>query len=459
MAETGVMTEQQVTEGAAAGQRQAVLHRTGGVTRRQVTAAAVVVGGLAAIACGGTAQRGPEAPAKSQQPVTLRLNYRTEQWIVDRARAFTEAHPWITIDLVANSGYEKLLVLAAAGDLGDMYWASTGQGSFFELAGTGHAMQLDPVIKADKYDLRQFYPHAVEQAKLDGKIYGMPEGIHPGGCALYFNVSLFEQAGIKAPSLDWTVDDFVAAARRLTAPGQWGVVLADPIYARLAAWLRTWGAEFLDPPTFGKKAVLDSPRAMQAWQWHYDLIHKHRVAPIKGVEKATFTDGNVAMLYGEFHLNAAPSHSMRRAIGDRFKLDATLVPKGPSGKRGTHAHVNMWSTNARTRHPDEAWLLQKWYANKASAMARGEDTNSPGSRIDAWNDPHFTSRPMYLVFKKVVEEGPGPMAMPWNFQMVEIDTLTQRVMEPLWTGQQSPQQLIAAVKGEYQQLLDRPRPR
>jgi ABC-type glycerol-3-phosphate transport system substrate-binding protein len=343
--------------------------------------------------------------------------------------------------------------------LGDVYWASTGQGSYFELAGTGHAMQLDQVIKNDKFDLRQFYPHAMDQAKLDGKIYGLPEGIHPGGVALYFNVTLFEQAGIKPPSLDWTVDDFVAAARRLTGPGQWGAVLAQPIYARLASWLRTWGADFLDPPTFGKKVMIDTPRAIQAWQWLYDLHHRHRVAPIKGVDRASFTDGNVGMLYGEFHLNAAPTNSMRRSIGDKFKLDATLVPKGPGGKRGSHAHVNMWSVYTRTKNPDDAWRLMKWYANKDSAMARGEDTNSPGSRLDAWNDPYFTSRPMYTIFKKVVEEGPGPMAMPWNLQMVEIDQLSQRVLDPLWTGTQAPQQLIAAVKGEYQQLLDRPRPR
>jgi hypothetical protein len=65
---------------------------------------------------------------------------------------------------------------------------------------------------------------------------------------------------------------------------------------------------------------------------------------------------------------------------------------------------------------------------------------------------------MYQVFKKVVEDGPGPMAMPWNFQMVTIDTMTQKLFEPFWTGQHGAQQLIAAVKGEYQQLLDRPRP-
>jgi ABC-type glycerol-3-phosphate transport system substrate-binding protein len=422
------------------------------MTRRAALRGLAAAGALAA-ACGPGESRSPAAPKPDRQPLTLRLNYRTEEWIATRARQFSEAHPWITVDLVANSGYEKLLVLAAAGDLGDVYWASTGQGSYFELAGQGHAMPLDAVIKRDKYDLKQFYSHALEQARLDGKQFGMPEGIHPGGVMIYLNLSLFGEAGITPPTPDSTFDDLTEMARKLAGPNRWGIEY-NRVYSFLTPTLRSFGAEWLDPPTFGKKAVFDTPRAMQAWQWYFDLTHKHRAAPIKNVDRVSFTDGNLGMFYGQISNNTA---TYPRQIGDRFKLDATLIPKGPSGRRGSHAHVNMWSTHAKTKHPDEAWLLQKWYANKESAMARGEDTNSPGSRPDAWNDPYFTSRPMFNVFKRIIEEGPGPMAMPWNFKMLAMEQLTDRALDPMWLGQQAPQQLIAAVKGEYQQLLDRPR--
>ncbi|MBI3971588.1 MAG: extracellular solute-binding protein [Chloroflexi bacterium] len=421
--------------------------------RRYVRGTAAAAAGLLA-ACGPFRTGGEPAPRKD--PVTLRVNYRTEQWIVDRAKAFTATNPHITLDLIANSGYEKLLILAAAGDLGDVYWASTGQGSYFELASQGFALDLEPLAKRDKFDLKQFYPHALNQGRLDGKLYGLPEGIHPGGVGLYYNVTLFEQAGLKPPTLDTSFDELTAAARQLTArPDQWGIVYGT-VYWQLTPTLRSFGAEWMDPPSFGKKAVMDSPKAMQAWQWYWNLTHKHRAAPIKGVDKApSFTDGNVALWYAQISNSSA---TLPRQIGGRFKVDATLIPKGPGGKRGSHAHVNEWSISARTTHVEEAWLVQKWYANKDSAMARGEDTNSPGSRPDAWNDPHFTSRPMHNVFKKVVDEGPGPMAIPDNFKMLEMEQLTNKVMEPLWTGQQAPQQLIAAIKGEYQQLLDRPRP-
>jgi ABC-type glycerol-3-phosphate transport system substrate-binding protein len=112
-------------------------------TRRWVIGqAALALGGGGAVAalasaCSSAAQQAPASGTPVRQPVTLRLDYRTEQWIADRAKAFTEANPTITVDLVADTGYEKLLVLAAAGDLGDVWWASTGQGSYFELVQRG----------------------------------------------------------------------------------------------------------------------------------------------------------------------------------------------------------------------------------------------------------------------------------------------------------------------------------
>src|SRR5262245_23863141 len=95
------------------------------VSRRRFVYGATAFGASLAAGCGAAGER-DAAPAgqSAKQPVTLRVNYRTEQWIVDRAKDFSAAHPWITLDLVADSGYEKLLVLAVAGDLGDVYWAS-----------------------------------------------------------------------------------------------------------------------------------------------------------------------------------------------------------------------------------------------------------------------------------------------------------------------------------------------
>src|SRR5262245_5501127 len=94
-----------------AGARVAEEASMSSVSRRGLVSGAAALSAPLAVGCGAAGGRAA-APAgqPAKPPVALRLNYRTEPWIVDRATAFSGAHPWITLDLVANSGYEKLLV-------------------------------------------------------------------------------------------------------------------------------------------------------------------------------------------------------------------------------------------------------------------------------------------------------------------------------------------------------------
>jgi hypothetical protein len=96
-------------------------------TRRTLVrtgAGALALAGVAGLgACGpagGGAGDGAAGAggAQSKGPITLRVNYRTEKYFPVRAQQFTEANPNVKIDMVADSGYEKLVALLAAGDPG-----------------------------------------------------------------------------------------------------------------------------------------------------------------------------------------------------------------------------------------------------------------------------------------------------------------------------------------------------
>jgi multiple sugar transport system substrate-binding protein len=437
-----------------------------GPTRRRFAAGAaglVGLGGLlGAAGCGAPAGDGaPSAAGQARTPVTLRLNHRTERYFAVRTKQFSEAYPWITVDLVTDSGYEKLMALLAAGDLGDVIWTSTGVGTYFELASQGVFANLEGTASADKYDLKQHFPRAVETARsVDGKLFALPVLIHPSHLGLYYNVNLFESAQVRAPSADWTLEDVVEAARRLTGgagpggrPATWGI-LTETGYPPLVVFLRTFGGEFMDPPTLGKKTALDRAPAKQALQWLYDLRHRHRVHPVKGADQVSYTDGNVAMM--TTHMSGIAT-AMR--VADRFRTDAILLPKGPTGKRGSQGHVDMMSVNAKSRHQDAAWLLLKWFVGREAAPYVFEEHGIPGSRPDGWSDIQATAPPMYRIFKEFMEkEGPGPLAVPWNYRMLEAGQFTDKAFDPLWTGEGAPDRVVAAAVGPHQAFLDQPRP-
>jgi ABC-type glycerol-3-phosphate transport system substrate-binding protein len=442
-----------------------VLEGQGCVTRRTVLGGGVAaLGGVGLAACSPGQGRSGPADVKSRQPVTLKLNYRTEQYIPVRAQQFTEQYPWIKVELLTDTGYEKLVAQIAAGDPGDVIWMSTGIGTYFEMAALGNLMNIEPLVAADKYDLKQHIPVAIDTARIvDNKLFGLPSLIHPSHIGLFYNVNLFETAGVKPPTLSTTYDELVDIARRMTGgtnpdgrPARWGIQTETSPAAPLLCFIRSFGGELMEPGFLGKKVAFDRAPAKQALQYLYDLRHKHRVHPIQGADTVRFVDGNLAMqttlMSGGFRFE--------RDIAGKFRMDAVLIPKGPGGKRGSQGHVDMWGMFARTRHKDEAWLLHKWFANKETSQALFQEVGLPGARVDGWNDPQVVNRPMFKVFKDFLEkEGTGLIALPWNLRMLEFsNTLIPKAFEPMWTGAMSPDQAIAAAVGPVQQFLDQPRP-
>ncbi|MGH2352057.1 MAG: ABC transporter substrate-binding protein [Chloroflexota bacterium] len=424
-------------------------------SRRGVLGSTAAVVGAGALAACGPTDSGGTAP-QARQPVTLKVNHRTEKYFAVRAEQFTEAHPWITVELVPNAGYEKLVALIAAGDLGDMVWASTGVGTYFELAHQGHFLQLDPLVARDKYNLKQFFPRAIDVAKtVEKKLYGLPNLIHPSHIGLFYNVNLFESAGVKPPTSNWTMDDLLDAAQRIKSadPNNWGM-MTETAYAPLLCYLRSFGGEFLDPPTLGKQMAIDRGPAKQAFQFLFDLRHRHRVHPIEGVDKVSFTDGKLAMrTSGMWGMNDA------KKLDGRFEMGAALIPKGPGGKRGSQGHVDMLAVGAKTAHQDEAWLLHQWFVSKETSPLLLQESGIPGARPDAWQAAVSDMPPMFKVFKDFMDNpGPGPLAVPWNYRMLEIGQVTKEVLQPMWQGKMSVDQTIGAAMGPYQQLLDKPRP-
>ncbi|HEU5314880.1 MAG TPA: sugar ABC transporter substrate-binding protein [Chloroflexota bacterium] len=427
------------------------------ITRRRFASTAAPALGLALAAC-APGSAGSSDATKSKQPVTLKLNYRTEMYVPKRAEQFTQQYPNVKVDVLTDTGYEKLVAQIAAGDPGDVIWMSTGVGTYFEMAALGNNMNIDPLVAADKFDLKQYLPVAIDTAKIvDNKLFGLPSLMHPSHLGLFYNVNLFETAGVKPPTLNTTFEELAETARKMQSPSVWGIQTENTSMPHFIPWIRSFGGELMEPGFLGKKVAFDKAPAKQALQYLYDLRHKHRAHPITGVDKAAFVDGNVAMqttlMSGGF--------GYEKTIAGKFKMDAVLIPRGPGGKRGSQGHIDMWGMFSRTKYKDEAWQLLKWMTNRDTGLALFGEVGLPGARVDNWNDPQVAAKPMFKVFKDFVEkEGVGLLALPYNLRMLDwSNTHVPKAFEALWTGTPvSVDQAVAAAIGPVQTFLDQPRP-
>lgn len=172
--------------------------------------AAVTLAGLSA--CSSDDQAG----ADGDVTMTFWQNSTTgpgKAYWAETVAAFEEENPGVTIKMQSIQNEEmdgKLQTALNSGDAPDIFMARGG-GKLADVVAAGQAMDITDSIDDAT---RAAVPEGVLSAfEVDGKIYGMPTAVLPGG--VFYSQDLFTQAGITAPPA--TFDELNAAVDKLKA--------------------------------------------------------------------------------------------------------------------------------------------------------------------------------------------------------------------------------------------------
>ncbi len=326
---------------------------------------AIAVVAALALSAGTAACGGDEQP--SDGSTTITLGYYAEaggpadgtmRKLVD---AFTKANPGINvkIETAAYDEFYTRLRAQLAGNKGPDVWLSdgalvqeyAGRNSLRDL--TEHLGSLNP----DDY-------HGVDLIRggdRKGRLFGFPQGAQAN--ALFYNKALFAEAGVAPPTADWTYDDLLAAAKKLTRdtngdgkPDKYGMRVFSPSFAE--SWwpmVKAFGGEVLDGQ--GRVAI-DSPQTRAAVDWMLKAMYADKVAPdpvateALGKSQALFPSGVVAMQFGIYA-------RIQTAAQGRIDMGVAPLPKGPGGQRGQLANINAWVIN-RAASDAKAAAAWKW---------------------------------------------------------------------------------------------------
>src|SRR5690606_4218892 len=125
--------------------------------------------------------------------------------------AFEEANPGVTIEVqsIQNEDMDgKLQTALNSGDAPDIFMARGG-GKLADVVEAGQIMDLtDTIDEATKENVGAGF----DAFTIDGKVYGMPTAILPGG--LFYSQDLFEEAGItETPTTIDTLNNAVSAPK------------------------------------------------------------------------------------------------------------------------------------------------------------------------------------------------------------------------------------------------------
>ncbi|MBI1801643.1 MAG: ABC transporter substrate-binding protein [Chloroflexi bacterium] len=129
---------------------------------------------------------------------------------------------------------------------------------------------MQDFIDADKYDLKDYEANVLAYYSVGGKLYGMP--FNTSNPILYYNKDMFKAAGLDPNNPPRTYADVLAAAKKLTKPG-------DKIYGFSLAvygWffeqlLAASGGLYVDNgngrDTRATKAAFNSPEGVKILSW------------------------------------------------------------------------------------------------------------------------------------------------------------------------------------------------
>lgn len=368
----------------------------------------------------------------------------------------------VQIEEVVYAEMPKLqLARSASGTLWDIVFSGIKWFPFS--ASKDMFLSLDDFLAArDDANLDDFFPTALEGGKLDGTLYGLPYEIHPGNPALVvFNVDMLEEKGLDLPTDDWDVNQYADLAEAATDAenGIFGTNFLPGSYYDFESLVRAYGGDMFDAE---RKQLLFATDELnrEAAQWITNLRTERGAAPLRDeVEGLSFASGLFAtQVTGSYNVN-----SFATEIGDSFRHDWVLFPKGPTGLRGYTAFTSNFSCGASTASPEHAvdLLVYLTSAEAGTWSALEQGTGQPNARRSVWENEELLAQ-SHPIFQRVVdmfnnEEIPGPFPMPYNLRFQELQDNWANTSPDVFYGDLAFEEGMQNVQDAMQEILDLPR--
>ncbi|PYO96111.1 MAG: hypothetical protein DMD60_11595 [Gemmatimonadetes bacterium] len=335
----------------------------------------------------------------------------------------------------SQAEYRRVLLAATVGDsLPDVF--QLDDVDVPALVDRGGALDLAPYLARVGVDLARYDPEVLAIFRRGQALYALPRGYAPVMVA--YNRDLLDRAGIAYPTEDWTWDDFLRTARRLTRDrdgdgriDQWGVRRAS--------------------------GCLDAPATLAAIRWYAAWVTRWGVAPRphdtgdSGVEIARlFAAGRVAfMTVGR----DAVRDLRASAAAGRVRVGFAPIPHRAGVLPATLLYATGYAVPARALRRKAAVELAADLTDSLADAARGDAgielpaVTSAAQGLVAADTPGWQA-----VFLRAAAHGRpawGARVALWREVEAELSDLMERVA----TGDVDPALAVRATAREIDRQL------
>ncbi|WP_313638006.1 sugar ABC transporter substrate-binding protein [Paenibacillus sp.] len=311
----------------------------------------------------GTESKKEDAAKGDNQNVELKMLFwdkNQEPGLKAMADDFMAKNPTykITVETIPwNEYWTKLQAAATGGDMPDIVVMHPDQVENY--AQGGMLMDLTDLLTNSQTANKDKFPqYVVDDFEVDGKYYGVPKDV--GTLALVYNKDLFDQAKVPYPNDNWTWDDMMNAAQKITdkSKGIYGIAAQND--GQNFYWNLIWqnGGDMFSKD--GKTSTFDSQEAIDAVKYGVSFIEKGYSPTIADFANLSpnkyFSSGKVGMVFdGSWMLTEY------LAVKD-LNFDVAELPKGK--ERAAIASGMAFSVSAKTKNKDASLKFVEYLGSK-----------------------------------------------------------------------------------------------
>lgn len=259
---------------------------------------------------------------------------------------------------------------ASGGDMPDVFWMHSNNSQMY--MSNDILLKLDDYIEAsDKIDMANYMPEITELYTWDNSYYAVPKDYDT--IALWYNKTMFDEAGIAYPDATWTWDDLYDAAVKLTKEdgSQYGFCL-NPSNDQDTYYNMVYSMGGFIVNEDHTASGYDDANTLKAMDYVGKLISD--ACPNSTTMSETGTDvmmqsGTVAMITQGSWMTAGFMENEYMTEN----CDVAILPyDATTGIRASICNGLGWSAFAGTDRPDDCWKLLEWFGSEEMQLKQAE---------------------------------------------------------------------------------------
>ncbi|MBM4413792.1 MAG: extracellular solute-binding protein, partial [Chloroflexi bacterium] len=191
-------------------------------------------------------------------------------------RTFNDTEPDIFVEIVQTDNISRNLTFTDIANQADCFWwGASLPTNATELAAVS---DMQAIIDADgSIDTTDIPPALFDMLTYEGRLIGFPNAY--SGRALVYQPELLRKAGIDAPSVTWKAEDFLKAAKAITANGVYGYSSLGNYLGDLNFWVGQFGGMMSTGLGSDLRVTFTNPNTIKAVDWFMRLHTEHNVMP------------------------------------------------------------------------------------------------------------------------------------------------------------------------------------